>query len=229
MSRANIAKFDPKEKVWIGPLGKYPYAMDTFVGEVLLECFDKNPEKVIQINHDEGTEWIAKDLKLSAIRVAQNLSKLGINSDDVVGINARNTEKIYPVVLGCVLTGALTNTLHVSFNIEAIKQMWSQTKPKIVVCDSDVYETTKAALDELKNDAKIFTLLDKVPGVSFIDELLAATENENNFVAKKFDTTADKKSLGIMCSSGTTGEPVNEIIQSHFLNCTTQLLNRKEF
>lgn len=212
MSRDNIAKFDQEKKVWIGAMEKYPYAMDTFVGEVFLECFDKYPDKVIQINHEEGTEWIAQNLKLSSIRVAQNLKKLGINSDDVVGIIARNSEQVYPVVVGCILKGAIINPLHGTFNAYAITKIWSQTNPKIVICDSDAYEAAKAALDEMNNDAKIFTLLSRIPGVSFIDDLLAPTQDENSFVSAKFNTTADKKPLGILCSSGTTGEPVSFLL-----------------
>lgn len=103
MSRINIAKFNPDTKVWTGPVGKYPYSLDTFFGELIIEALDKNSEKIIQINHDSRTEWIAKDLKMSSIRVAQSLAKLGVKPDDVVGFNATYSENVNPLIIGCVL------------------------------------------------------------------------------------------------------------------------------
>lgn len=208
MSDFKFATFDRDTKVWTGNVGNYKFAMDDYLGEKLLNALNKTPERVIQINHEEKTELLCKDLKISSIRVAQNLEKLGIKSDDIVGFNCKNSHHVNSLVYGCVLIGAPINPLHVSFTKDGIMQMFGQTKPKIVICDSEVYELTKEALSELENDAKIFTLLKKIPGVAFVDELLAATGIEDDFVPPKFDLPADKKLLGILCSSGTTGTPV---------------------
>lgn len=223
MSQSNLAKFDPVTKVWTGPMGRYPYPMTTFVGELLLKSLDENPDKIVQINHDEETVWVAKDLKFSSIRVAQNLIKLGIKPDDVIGFNTRNTEKVYPLILGCILSGALANPLHVSFTKDGIKQMFGQTQPKIVICDFDVYETMKISLDELKSNAKIYTTIEIVSEVSFVDELLTPTGTEKNFIPIKFDTTSDRKATSIMCSSGTTGEPKG-VLRSHVYVLSWQTL-----
>jgi 4-coumarate--CoA ligase len=207
MSRENIAKFDQITKVWKGPFGQYPYSMDTYIGDLLIKAFDENPDKIIQINHDEGTEWIARDLKLASIGVAQNYIKMGLKEDDVIGFNVRNSQDIYPLLIACNFVGVMANPLHVSFTKDGIKQMFNQTKPKVVFCDSDVYDAMKEALKELENDAKIFTMLGEVSGVSSYKELLTPTGIESDFVPLKFTKPADKKATSISCSSGTTGEP----------------------
>ena len=208
MSDYNFATYDRETKVWTGTIGSYKFPMDVFIGEQLLTALDKTPDRVIQINHEEKTELLCKDLKVSSIRVAQNLQKLGIQPDDIVGFICQNSHHVNALVYGCVLIGAVINPLHVSFTKDGIKQMFSQTKPKLVICDSKVYETTREALNELGNEAKIFTLLREIPGVSHVDELLATTGIESEFVPPKFDKPADKKLFGILCSSGTTGAPV---------------------
>jgi acyl-CoA synthetase (AMP-forming)/AMP-acid ligase II len=126
MSRENIATFDLVTKVWTGPMGKYPYPLTTYTGDLLLKAFDANPEKVVQINLDEGTEWIARDLKLAAIRVAQNLLKVGMKPEDVIGFNVANSQNVIALVLGSVLIGAAINPLHVSFTKDSIKQMFAK-------------------------------------------------------------------------------------------------------
>lgn len=208
MSDFKFATFDRDTKVWTGNVGNYKFPMDTYIGEKLLKALDKTPDRVIQINHEQRKELLCKDLKVSSIRVAQNLQKLGIEAEDVVGFNCKNSHNVNALVYGCVLIGAVVNPLHVSFTKDGIKQMFGQTKPKIVFCDLEVYKVTKEALTELENDAKIFVLLGKIEGVSAAKELLARTGIEGSFVPPKFDQPADKKLLGILCSSGTTGTPV---------------------
>jgi 4-coumarate--CoA ligase len=208
MSDFKFATFDKDTKVWTGNVGNYKFPMDVYIGEKLLNALDKTPDRVIQINHEENTELLCKDLKLSSIRVAQNLQNHGIKPDDIVGFNCKNSHNINALVYGCILVGAPINPLHVSFTKEGIKQIFGQTKPKLVICDSEVYTITREALNELENDAKVFTVLGKFPGVSCADELLAATGTKDEFIPPKFDQPTDKKLLGVLCSSGTTGTPV---------------------
>lgn len=202
----SVAKFNEETKVWTGNIGNYPHSMNTYFGELMFEVFDKYPEKVVQINHDIETKLIAKDLKIACIRVAQNLMKLGLKPDDVVGLNIRTSANVAPLVLACVLAGFVINPLHVSFDKEAIKHMFGKTNPKVVIVDHDVYDLMKEALDELNSDAKIFTAVEKIPGVSFEDELFTPTKTENKFVPPKFDKPANEKLTAVMCSSGTTGK-----------------------
>lgn len=199
--------YNPRTKIWTGETGAYKYPLDIFLGEKLLEALDDTPERILQINHEEGVKLTCTDAKMSSIRVAQNLQRLGIKSDDVIGFICRNSGNVVPLIFGCVLIGAPINPLHVSFSKESIKHMFSQTRPKLVFCDHDLFETTKEALHEIRNNAMIFTLLKKIPVVPFVSELLVPTGSEYHFKPLTFDKRASEKLVAIVCSSETTGAP----------------------
>jgi 4-coumarate--CoA ligase len=226
MSDYNFASYNRETKVWTGTVGSYGFPMDEYIGEKLLVALEKTPDRVIQINHEERTELLCKDLRLSSIRVAQNLTKLGVKADEIVGFICKNSHHVNALVYGCVVVGAIINPLHVSFTKDGIKQMFGQTKPKIVFCDSDVYQTTKEALSDLGSEAKIFTLLKKVPGVSFVDEILAPTGDESEFRPPKFDKPSNEKLFGVLCSSGTTGTPVSTTISHAVLQIKQPISER---
>lgn len=197
--------FNYNTKIWTGDVGGYKLSLDTFVGERLLDALDLTPERVIQINHEESAELKCKDAKMSAIRVAQNLQRLGIKPDDVIGFICRNSSNIIPLLFGCILIGAPVNPLHVSYNKDRIKHMFGQTKPKLVFCDHDLFDLTKEALQEINNHAKIYTLLKKIPVVPYVIELLVPTGSEYHFKPQKFERPASEKLAAIVCSSETTG------------------------
>lgn len=210
-SRINIVNematgvFNANTKIWTGDVGAYRYPMDIYLGEKLLEALDETPERVIQINHEDGTSQTCQEVKLASIRVAQNLQRLGIQSDDVIGFVCRNSSTVLALIYGCALIGAPINPLHVSFTKDKIRHMFRQTKPVLVFCDHDLFDTTKQALLEMKSSAMIFTLLKKLPVVPFVNELLIPTGSEYHYRAMKFEKRASDKLVAIVCSSGTTG------------------------
>lgn len=198
--------FNPNTKIWTGDVGAYRYPMDIYFGEKLLETLDETPERTLQINHEEGFNQTCQEVKLASIRVAQNLQRLGIQSDDVIGFVCRNSSTVLALIYGCALIGAPINPLHVSFTKDKIRHMFRQTKPVLVFCDHDLFDTTKEALLEMKSSAMIFTLLKKIPVVPYVNELLIPTGSEYHYKAVKFDKRASDKILAIVCSSETTGK-----------------------
>jgi 4-coumarate--CoA ligase len=206
--------FNNKTKVWKGEAGGYKLPLDVFIGEKLIEALEATPERVVQINHEEGTKLKCKDAKISSIRVAQNLQRLGIKEDDVIGFICRNSGNLAALIYGCVLIGAPVNPLHVSFSKESIKHMFAQTRPKLVFCDYDLFETTKQALLEIKVNAMIFTLLKKIPVVPFVSELLVPTGAEYHFKPKKFDKKATEKLCAIVCTAESSG-PAKGVCITH--------------
>lgn len=212
-----MATYNEETKVWSGRSLPYPYPLDVYLGEEILKNFDECPDRILQICHEEGVETTCEQMKLNTIRVAENLTKLGVKADDVVGFICRNSENVKALVFGCIVIGAPLSSLDVMINKDDIKQMYGQTKPKLIFCDNSVYETAKTALDELQNNAKIYTILHKIEGIPFVGELFKASGTENSYIAPKFELDASKKLLAILCSSGTTG-PAKGVCLSHTTN-----------
>jgi 4-coumarate--CoA ligase len=174
--------FNKETKVWEGPKVPYEFDSATSIGAELLKSLELTPERVLHICHDDDSSMTCEQTKISSIRISQNLMKLGFKRDDVFGFICRNSTQLPAAIYGSILIGAPINPLDVAFKKEDIVQMFTQTQPKLVFCDADVYEKTKLALDELENKPKIVTLRDKIDGVSYIEDLLATTGNEHEFV-----------------------------------------------
>lgn len=177
-----MATFDSETKIWGGPTVAYRFASDTTIGAELLKKLDETPERVLHVCHDDGVAMTCEATKLAAIRVAQNLTRLGFKQGDVFGFICRNSTNLPPTLYGSILIGAPINPLDAGFKKDDIKQIFAQTKPKLVFCDADVYETIRASLSELENDATIVTMREKVDGAMFVEELLVATGSEETFV-----------------------------------------------
>lgn len=176
-----MATFNSETKIWNGPKVEYNFAPDTSIGVELLKKLAVTPDRVLHICHDDGISMTCEETRIASIRVAQNLTKLGFKSGDVFGFICRNGSKLPATIYGSIYIGTPINPLDVAFKKDDIKHMFGQTKPKLVFCDADVYETTKLALDELENDATVITLREKIDGVMNIEELLAPTGIEDSF------------------------------------------------
>lgn len=211
-----MALYDKLTKIWHGP--KVIESTRSFTRE-LFESLQKTPNKVAQVSVSENTELTYDELRLLSVRTAQSLLDLKVQVGDVIGIIARNSTFLAPVAFGCFLIGAPVNSLDVSQTKEDIKHMWNITKPKIIFCDPEKVVIVEETLKEINLSAKIFTLIEKIEGFGFIDEILEKTGRENEF--KPVELTSDAI-VAIMCSSGTTGASKGIICtQAHF-NCSLQ-------
>lgn len=181
------------------------------MGEEILRNLKETPDRVAQICHETNYAMTCDELRISSVRVAQNLMKLGIGSNDVVGVMCRNSNEVTFLITGCVIIGAPFNPLDTTFNKDDIKHLFSQTLPKLVVCDLDIEKVAQEALRELENDCKVI-VIDVEGESSTFNDLLEPTGTEEEFVAPKFVESAECKTLAIMCSSGTTGSPKGVIL-----------------
>lgn len=214
-----MTTFDEVNRVWKGPVADYPRPLDNYFGEELLASLNESPESILEITHDENYSMTRREARELTINVARNLMKLNVKPNDVIGVICRNSKYLSVVLYGCIIVGAPINPLDNSFDSQHIKHTFGQTKPTLVFCDGEVYQTTKTVLEELENEAKIFTLRTKVSGVPFVTELLQPTDEQSTFVAPKFEEPANRKLIAIICTSGSTGFPKSTMkTHANFLN-----------
>jgi 4-coumarate--CoA ligase len=199
------SNYDEVHKVWKGYTSPYPFDKNVYLGEKIIENLKSDPKKLLLISHDEQKCLYADEFLTSIVRVAQNLTNLGITSNDVVGLVCLNSITTYVIINACILIGAPINPLDPMFNVEDITHMFQQTQPKLIVCDYDVYLKVESAIKLIKSDAMMFTIGGKIAGAKCFEELFLPTGIEDEFVSPKFEEPADEKILGMICSSGTTG------------------------
>lgn len=178
---SKMATFDSSTKIWEGPKISHQFNLHTSIGGEVLKKLAETPQRILHICHDEEISMTCEATRIASIRVAQNLTRLGIKKGDVIGFMCTNSIKLPELIYGCFLIGAPVNPLDIGFKKDDIKHMFEVTIPKLVFCDSAVYETVKLSLDEINSNATIITLREPITGVHYVDSLLAETGNEEFF------------------------------------------------
>lgn len=84
--------------------------------------------------------------------------------------------------------------------------MFGLTKPKVILCDSDVLETVQDAMNELMINSIFITCDQRNGDVLFIEDIIKETGKEDLFRPCQLNDSSKDIAL-ILCSSGTTGKP----------------------
>lgn len=96
-------------------------------------------------------------MKRQTIRAAAHLRKLGYEQGDIFGIMAKNSHYVAPIFYASLCLACPVSTLDPSFSKPEIVHMLSITKPKLMFCDVNVYDLVRECLDDLENEAPIYT------------------------------------------------------------------------
>lgn len=123
-----------------------------------------------------------EELRIKAIRVAQNLEALGFKTNDIFGVIAKNHHDLTPVVLAAFCMGCPISALDPSFQKSEMMNILNITKPKLIFCDTSCYDTVKDSLVELGNNAIIFTFGGTVGASRSVEELFAETQHEHEYM-----------------------------------------------
>lgn len=175
-------KFDEREKIWSGLDLEPLYNAKVSVGRVILDALQRNPKKVLQVNDNNYFSLTAEDIRLKSIRTAQNLQKLGCKTNDVIGIVARNTHHLTPIILAAFYLGCPLSILEPHCKETDIVQRFGLTNPNIVFCDLNMFETVKASLNKLKKNCNIFTFEGQHDSSIGVEALFIDTFVEESFL-----------------------------------------------
>lgn len=174
--------YNPETKILSGIDFPDFYHPNVTLGQIILHYLRRDPLKIVQVCYDDGVELTAAEMVKLSTRAARNLIKNEIKYGDVIGLVAKNTTYVTPIVLACILIGAPINTLDPSFDSHEIAHIFRQTKPKLVFCDHDNLTAVKMALEEAKNDSDIVTITSEISDVRHVMEFFQQMENEREFM-----------------------------------------------
>ena len=122
------------------------------------------------------------EIRSRSIRAAQNLRARGYTKNQVVGFIAGNSHHVAPIVFASLYLGCPVNTLDPSFGKNDIKHMLNTTKPSVMFCDVKIYDLLKECLDDLENDAEVFTFDGQIGESKPVENLFMENGDETDFV-----------------------------------------------
>lgn len=121
------------------------------------------------------------EIRLKAIRAAQNLLKRGFKRRDVFGFLADYSENLVPIFVASMCLACPVAPLYSLLSKNEIVRFFLQTKPTVVFCDIDAYDQLAEALKELPLSVKVFTFGGQVDSVEPVENLFVETGEEDQF------------------------------------------------
>lgn len=95
---------------------------------------------------------------------------------------ARNSHHLAPIVFAAFCLGCPINPLDTTFSKTEFVHMLKITKPKLVFCDVKLLELVEICLQDLQNNAKIYTFGGTSGRSVAVEDLFAETQNEAEYM-----------------------------------------------
>lgn len=178
----NKSHYDIESKVWSGLDYPVMYDKNVSLGHLILSVLNKTPELITQVSADTNVELTCYEMRLRAIRIAKSLSQLGYKKGDIVGVMAKSTENLAPLVFALFTLGLPINSLAPTFTKSDVIQLFATTRPSLIFCDSDLMNIMQSAIDEIGIGSNIYTLISKIDGYKFVGDLMMERPNDDYFM-----------------------------------------------
>ncbi|KAG5675299.1 hypothetical protein PVAND_005211 [Polypedilum vanderplanki] len=175
---------------------------DQNLGQLIVKVLEQTPDAITQISDDTNVSVTCGEMRDRILKFAVHLNSLRLKQSDVVGVIAGNTENIAPVVFACFLLGLPINPLAPIMIESDIIQVYSKTKPKLIFCDVNNLKIVQNAVDRMKSEAKIYTVMEKIDGYECVTDILKKIFNFEDLIYPELDPNSV---IFIPCSSGSTG------------------------
>ncbi|XP_065365339.1 probable 4-coumarate--CoA ligase 1 [Calliphora vicina] len=196
--------YDDKLKIWKSATEKNKFNNNESMGQVLFERLNQRPQHKLQVDDTYNVTITNAQAVSWAISIAEYLKELGLDHKDIVGISARNSTYLLPVVLGCFFNCTPFHAVNPDLDEDTVSHCYGLTKPKLIFCDGEIYEKIRSTT---KNYCSmIVTISEHIEGVSKVLDLLRPTMGEENYQPQKL-VEGPSQTIAILCSSGTTGKP----------------------
>jgi acyl-CoA synthetase (AMP-forming)/AMP-acid ligase II len=169
---SKFCSYDSVTKIWSGRKRQQIYNTSANAGYLFLQKLIQTPKNIFQISDDTGVELTCADVYERSLKFANFFTQMNLKQGDVVGLIASNSENLVPIIFGSFVIGVAVNPLSIVMAVDDIVHMWTKTKPKVIFCDANIVGTVKVAVDKMELNARIYTLIDKIDGFEFGDEIL---------------------------------------------------------
>lgn len=172
--------FDRDTKTISGIKTEPFYHPSLSIGELLLHYLRRDPQRIIQTNHDDNKKMSAGEIANLGCIIAKNLLKR-LKSGDVAGMVNKNSTLVAPLVLGCFLAGMPVSTSDPTYGPKEIAHIFKQTNPKIVFCDHDNWNNVEA-LKMCVITCDVMTVDENLPNVRSLSDTMITQHGESEFM-----------------------------------------------
>lgn len=200
--------FDNEQKIWHGAGYQPLFHRNVSLGQVILWMLQRNPNKIgqvcnpwlpckfkkiksnascestilEQISDNNGLQITNRELHVKTIRMAQNLTRLGLCRGDIISAAVRNHHHLAPMVFAAMTLGCPFNALDPTHKQFELAHMLCITRPKLVVCDHTNVTVVQDSCVKAGIAPLIFTIDEATAQSRSIDELLEPTNVEHEFM-----------------------------------------------
>lgn len=174
--------FDFERKIVKGRRIPHLFHPNVSIGQILLDFLEKSPEKIAQVNHDDGSTLTCEELRQLSIRVCLNLTEKGVKPGDVVGLIAKSSTYVAPIMIGCFLLRCPVVTLDPAFIVSEIDHVLKYVKPKLIFSDYNVVDNMRNFLKAFHSDAEVVSLLQDRDDCLKLEGYLAEHKDEQDFM-----------------------------------------------
>src|SRR3712207_3195979 len=155
-----------------------------------------------------STRYSYGEFAARCCRLASALACLGIGKGDTVAVLCPHTPPMLEAHYGIPMLGAVLNALNLRLDAASIAFILEHGEAKVLLADSELSATVKAALAQVRHPIKVIDIVDPAaPGERLgelaYEELLATGD-------PSFDPTApddEWDAVSLCYTSGTTGNP----------------------
>lgn len=135
----------------------------------------------MQINDDTGKQITFSEMRLKAIRAAQNLLNRGFKPRQKFCFFTFECDYVLTIILAAFGLACPIVPLCPILSKEELVRILTKLQPPVIFCDSEFYTLLNDVLNELRFDIKVFIFEDHVDGVEHVDSLFVETGEENTF------------------------------------------------
>lgn len=200
----------PGNIVYGGPIPSQVAQNSRSLGQYVLDQYKSFGDQTVMIDAVAGTEYSAKFMYDSIVRLAQILQKLGVKHNDVVGLSSENSVEFAISMFAGFAVGATVAPLNVTYSEREVDHAINLSKPKVIFASKMTVDRVAKVAKNNKFVKAIIALSGNSTNHPNVHSFMDLMNNDKFKTSPDFTTPEANKTEDvalIVCSSGTTGLP----------------------
>ncbi|EDV93039.1 4-coumarate--CoA ligase 1-like [Drosophila grimshawi] len=211
----------PGNIVYGGPITTSEAQDYPSLGQYIVDKYKSFGDQTVMIDAVTGTEYSAKFMYDSIVRLAQILQKLGVKQNDVIGLSSENSINFAIAMFAGFAVGATVAPFNVTYSDREVDHAINLSRPKIIFASKITMDCIVRVAKKNKFVKGIIAISGSTSNLPNVHSLLDLMSNDKYKTKPDFTSPQANKAddvVLIVCSSGTTGLPKGvQLTQSNLL------------